>query len=302
MARLGMKVFVAGATGFLGTATCRALAAAGHEVTGLARTRDKAHALENESVRAVVGTLDDPDSYLEAAGRPEVVVHLAAAWMSGRETIEKAQSAGARILEWTRGLSRLAADSSCRTFVFCGSSVNQGEGAGSDPVGYDRLLSPSQSYLRTHARQVPLVVVLPGWVYGAGSWFPDLAREIRSGVTTHVVGEGSAPLGYVHVDDVGEAFRLAVEKGAAGATYNVVDEEKLTARRFVEATARALDLAVPRGVSREQAIRERGQVYAEALTCPVDLDVARTRRDLGWRPRYPTSREGLPPVLRALGA
>jgi nucleoside-diphosphate-sugar epimerase len=297
-----MQVFVAGATGLLGRATCRALAAAGHEVTGLARTGDKAHALESESVRAIVGTLDDPDSYLEAAGRPEVVVHLAAAWMSGRETIEKAQSIGARILEWTRGLARLAADSSCRTFVFCGSSLNQGEGAASDPVGYDRLLNPSQSYLRTHARQVPLVVVLPGWVYGAGSWFPDLVREIRSGVTTHIVGEGSAPLGYVHVDDVGEAFRLAVEKGSAGATYNVADEEKLTARLFVEATARALGLAMPRGVSREQAIRERGQVYAEALTRPVDLDVARARRDLGWRPRYPTSREGLPPVLCALGA
>ena len=82
----------------------------------------------------------------------------------------------------------------------------------------------------------------------------------------------------------------------------MVDEEGLTARRFVEATARALGQAMPRGVSREQAIRERGQVYAEALTCRVDLDVARTRRDLGWRPRYPTSREGLPPVLRALGA
>jgi len=297
-----MKVFVAGATGFIGRATCRALVAAGHQVTGLARTRDKALALESDRVRAIVGTLDDPGSYLGAAGRPEVVVHLAAAWISGQETIEKAQSVGARILEWTRGLARLAADSPCRSFVFCGSSVTEGRGAASEAVGYDRLLNPSQSYLKTDARQLPLVVVLPGWVYGAGSWYPDLVREIRSGVTTHIVGEGSAPLGYVHLDDVGEAFRLAVEKGAAGATYNVVDEEGLTARRFVEATARALGQAMPRGVSREQAIRERSQVYAEALTCPVDLDLARTRHDLGWRPRYPTSREGLPPVLRALGA
>ena len=83
-----MKVFVSGATGFIGRATCRALAAVGHEVTGLARTRDKARALESDWVRAIVGTLDDPDSYLGAAGRPEVVVHLAATWISGQETIE----------------------------------------------------------------------------------------------------------------------------------------------------------------------------------------------------------------------
>jgi nucleoside-diphosphate-sugar epimerase len=295
-----MKVFVAGATGFIGRATCRALTAAGHEVTGLARTPGKARELESDRVRAIVGTLDDPDSYHRAAGRPEAVVHMAATWFSGPETIEQAQSIGARILEWTRGLARLAADSSCRIFVFCGSNVNQTEGGASQAIGYDRILAASQMFLQTEARGVPLAVVLPGWVYGVGSWFPDLVREIRSGVTTHIVGEGSAPLGYVHVDDVGEAFRLAVEKGAAGAIYNVVDEEGLTATRFVEAAARALGVAMPRGVSREQAIRERGEVYAEALTSRVDLDLTRTRRDLGWRLRYPTSREGLPPVLRAL--
>jgi nucleoside-diphosphate-sugar epimerase len=139
-------------------------------------------------------------------------------------------------------------------------------------------------------------------VYGPGSWFPGLVREIREGRTSHVVDGGGARLGYVHVEDVGEAFRLAVERCTAGRVYNVVDEEGLTARQFTESTARALGAAAPSGISCEQAIEERGEVYCEALTCPVDLDTSRTTRDLGWRPRYPTSREGIPAALRALGA
>jgi len=297
-----MKVFVAGATGFIGGATCRALVAAGHQVTGLARTPEKARALGSDRVRAIVGTLDVPDSYTGPADRPDAVVHTAATWFTGPETIEQAQAIGARILEWTRGLARLAADARSRIFVFCGSNVNQGTATPAEAIGYDRILEASQTYLQTEARQLPLTVLLPGWVYGTRSWFPDLLREIRSGVTSHIVDNGSAPLGYVHVDDVAEAFRLAVDKGTAGGTYNVVDEEGLTARRFVQEAAHAIGAAMPRGYSREQAVRERGAVYAEALTCRVDLDISRTRGDLGWRLRYPTSREGLPPVLRALGA
>ncbi len=298
-----MRVFVAGATGFIGRATCRALVAAGHEVRGLARDRDKATLLEREGALPVIGTLDEPASFLKAADRPEAIVHLAATWFQGRETIDQARAIGERIREWTRALARLGLDSGTRIFVFGGSNVNQADAhAPGEAVGYDRILEPAQTYLETEARDLPLTVMLPGWVYGAGSWFPELVREIREGRTTHVVDGGDARLGYVHVEDVGEAFRLAVEKCAARRVYDVVDEEGLTAHQFAEATARAMGAAAPRGVSREQAIEERGEVYCEALTCPVGLDISRTRLELGWRLRYPNSREGIPVALRALGA
>lgn len=296
-----MRVFVAGATGFIGRATCRALAAAGHEVWGLARSAEKARALAEDRVRPVLGTLDTPLSYLQSAGQPEAVVHLAATWFTGLETIEQARGIAARILEWTRGLARLALDSSSRIFAFGGSNARTGKGGRPEAVGYDRLLEPAQTYLESLAPDLRLAVLLPGWVYGARSWFPEMVQEVRAGRTSHLVDDGSARLGYVHVDDVGEAFRLAVENGAAGARYNVVDEEPLTARQFVEATARTMSSPMPRGVTREEAARERGEVYAEALTCSVDLDLGSIRRDLAWRPRYPSGREGIPPVLRSLG-
>jgi uncharacterized protein YbjT (DUF2867 family) len=102
-----MRVFVAGATGFIGRATCRALVAAGHEVRGLARDPEKAARLASDGTRPVIGSLDEPESFLKAAGRPEVIVHLAATWFDGRETIEQALGIGERIKAWTIGLAQL---------------------------------------------------------------------------------------------------------------------------------------------------------------------------------------------------
>ena len=302
-----MKVFVAGATGFIGRASCRALVAAGHEVHGLARDPIKADSLERDGITPVVGSLDDPASFARGAERPEAIVHLAATWFDGRETIEQARAIAERIRAWTRSLARLGLESGARIFVFGGSNVNRAGGAkradeSDRAIGYDRLLAPSQESLIEEAPGLPVTVLVPGWVYGAGSWFSELVRDIRAGRTTHVVDEGSARLGYVHLEDVGEAFRLAVEKGAAGRVYNLTDEEGLSARQFVEATARAMGAATPRGVSRLEAVEERGAVYAEALTSPADLDIHRTQEDLGWRLRYPASREGIPAALRSLGA
>jgi nucleoside-diphosphate-sugar epimerase len=275
-------------------------------VRGLARDSVKAASLERDGITPVVGSLDNPASFAKDAARPEAIVHLAATWFEGRETIEQARAIGQRIRDWTGALAQLGLESGTRILVFGGSHVNQGKavkGAGEHrPIrGYDRILEPSQRYLVEEVPDLPLTVLVPGWVYGAGSWFRDLVREIRAGRTTHLVDDGSARLGYVHVEDVGEAFRLAVETGAAGRVYDVVDEEGLTARQFVEATARAMGAATPRGVSRAQAVEERGAVYAEALTSPTGLDIRRTKEELGWRLRYPTSREGIPAALRTLG-
>lgn len=295
-------MFVAGATGFIGRSACGALAAAGHEVIGLARDQAKARALEGLGVRVIVGTLDDPGTFLAQADRPEAIVHLAASWFDGPETIEQARRIGGRILGWTRQLARLAVESRSRIFVFAGNHrTDSADAAPHRLTGYDRILAPSQSYLETTAG-VPLTVLVPGWVYGAGSWFPDTVRQIQAGQTHHLIGDGEVHLGYVEVGDVGEAFRLAAEKGAAGTSFNVVDEDPFTVRQFVEETARALGVPAPRGVRRDQARHDRGQVFLEALTSPASLDIGPTCRELGWRPRYSSVREGLPVVLRTLRA
>jgi nucleoside-diphosphate-sugar epimerase len=296
-----MRVFTAGATGFIGRAACRALIGAGHEVTGLARSPEKARALEEAHVRVVLGDLDDPASYVRAAGRPDVVMHFAAVWFDGPETIAQARENGRRILSWTRSLADLARRSSSRLFLLCGSHVgDRPEAAPARPCGYERLLEPSQRFLSGGEAGVPAAILCPGWVYGPGGWFAEVVREIRAGETAHIVGDGSVRLGYIHVDDVGEAFRLAAEKARPGSRYYLQDEASLTARQFVEETARALGAPMPLGYEVERARREKGEVWVEALQSSYVFDTAPARSDLGWRPRFRSAREGVPEALKAL--
>jgi nucleoside-diphosphate-sugar epimerase len=298
-----VRIFVAGATGFIGTAACRSLVAAGHEVTGLARSAEKGRALERAGVRVVVGDLDNPAGYRPEAGRPEVVMHFAATWFDGRDTIAEAQAIGRRILEWTRSLADLARASSSRLFVLCSSHTgDHPEKAPARPGGYERLLDPSHRFLQGEGARLPAAILCPGWVYGPGGWFAEVVRETRAGETAHIVGDGAVRLAYIHVDDVGEAFRLAAEKARPGSLYYLQDEANLTARQLVEETARALKVPMPRGFEAERALREKGEIWAEALQSSYVYDTAPARRDLGWRLRYPSAREGLPPTLRALGA
>jgi nucleoside-diphosphate-sugar epimerase len=305
-----MKVFVAGATGFIGNATCRALVAAGNEVTGLARSAEKAARLERQGVRPVVGTLEDTASFMKAAGRPEAVIHLAAPWFKGRETMEESDRIGALLLDWTRTLARWALESSVRIFVFGGSCLIYGDNAAAttredtprSPRGYDRFLDPSQSHLEEVAKRdgLPLVVLVPGWVYGPGGWFAELVREIPTGQTSHLIGDGAAYLGYVEVDDVGEAFRLAAERDRPGGSYNIADDDPCTARQFVERTTRTIGAPMPRGLDPGPAREQYGEIYVESLTASARLDNSRARDELRWRPRHSTTRDGIPATLARL--
>jgi nucleoside-diphosphate-sugar epimerase len=306
-----VQVFVAGATGFIGNATCRALVAAGHEVTGLARSAEKAARLERQGVRPVVGKLDDAASLVKEAGRPEAVIHLAAPRFAGRETMEESERIGALMLDWTRMLACRALETSVRIFVFGGTFQIHGDEAEAPtrgasartPYGYDRFLYPSQSHLENAARRdgLPLIVLVPGWVYGPGQWFAELVREIPTGRTSHLVGDGAAHIGYVEVDDVGEAFRLAAERDRPRGFYNITDDDPCSVRQFVERTAQAIGAPMPRGLDSSQARAQYGEIHVEARTISERLDNSSARDALGWRPRYATTRDGIPATLARMG-
>jgi nucleoside-diphosphate-sugar epimerase len=311
-----VRVFVAGATGAVGRPLVRRLLEAGHDVTGLTRSPERAAALRAQGVDAVVADALDADAVTGAiaAARPEVVVNqltdlparidlrryrrdLAGTNRLRRETgplfARAAREAGAR---------RLIVQSVAFMLRPAGPPVLDetapllpATGVAGDGVAAIEALE--QATLR--AEGVEGVVLRygffygPGTTYGPGGAFAEDARRRR----LPVVGAGTGLTSFVHVDDAAAATVAALDRGAPG-VYHVTDDEPVTQREWATRLASAVGAPPPRRVPLWLARLVAGPMTATAVDGRGAAN-AKARRELGWAPSYPSIREGFPAVFGA---
>jgi nucleoside-diphosphate-sugar epimerase len=298
-----VKVLVTGASGFVGAAVCSALLERGHAVSGLARRPGSAP----DGVEELKGDLTDGEGLRTAlaAARPEAVVHLAAEIASQRDE--------ARIREVNvHGTARLV--EACGTvdspkFVFA-STVVTGEADGALltedtelPVQtpYGRSKQEGERLLRESG--LPSVVIRPGHVYGPGGWYEhQFVRRLRQPGRFAVVGSGRNWWDVAHVDDVARAFVAAVEDAPPGGLYHLADDEPITLYDFVALTADALGVGRPRRIPAGLARLAAGRHVVTAAVRSARTSNARIKRELGWSPRFPSARQGVPAAVAGLAS
>lgn len=128
-------------------------------------------------------------------------------------------------------------------------------------------------------------------------------REARPEVVVHLltalpkrwmplVGDGSGVWSWLHLEDAAEATVAAIEKGSSGEVYNIVDDEPVTWRDYLTCFARVLGAPSPRRAPL-WLVRLASAYAAISLTSRIPISNAKARRELGWKPAYPTYREGL---------
>jgi nucleoside-diphosphate-sugar epimerase len=148
---------------------------------------------------------------------------------------------------------------------------------------------------------LPAIVVRPSHVYGPGGWYADeLVARLRQPGRLAVIGSGENLWDVVHVDDVATALVLAAERGPAGATYHVVDDEPISFYDFMALTAKALGVGPPRRIPVALARVVAGSSAVAAVVRSARSSNARIRRELDWIPRFPTAREGIADSLAQL--
>ena len=297
-----MKALVTGASGFVGGALCDRLVAEGHDVAALVRRPGS----EPAGTRGVAGDLADADAVRTAlaAEQPDVVFHLAAEIASARseERIREVNVEGTRRL-----LDACRADGSPR-FVFA-STVVTGDAQGR-VLTEDEPLPVQTPYGRSKQEGERIVlesglaaaVVRPSHVYGPGGWYAEeIVARVRSPGRLAVVGRGDNLWDVVHVDDVASALVLAGTSDAAtGQVFHCVDDEPLTYREFMELTARELGVGRPRSIPVFLARLVAGPNAVAAAVRSARSSNAKLKRELGWAPRYPSAREGVPAAVAAL--
>jgi 2-alkyl-3-oxoalkanoate reductase len=309
-----MKVFVAGATGVLGRQLIPQLVANGHEVVGMTRRALKQDLVRSLGARPVVADALDPDAVAQAvaSAEPEVIVHQLTA-LSGEfdmRHIDRFFEATNRLR--TEGTDHLLAAGRAvgtRRFVaqsFAGwpaartGGPVKSENAPFDPDPPEKLRDMLDAIRHleeavTHADWLEGVVLRYGGFYGPGTTLSaDPSAAHTAAVRKRqfpVVGDGGGIWSFIHIDDAAAATAVAVERGKRG-IYNVVDDDPAAARDWMPELAHALGAKPPRRVPRWLGRLLAGEAAAVMMTEVRGASNEKAKRELGWKPRYASWRQG----------
>ncbi|MGC2485839.1 MAG: SDR family oxidoreductase [Acidimicrobiales bacterium] len=249
-----MRVFVTGASGWIGSATVVELLQADHEVVGLARSEASAGALRAAGVTVESGSLDDLDVLARAAGESDGVIHLAFKHdIAFSGDFQGAADADRLAVETM--LSALAGTD--RPFVLASGLLGAAPGRlateedGHDPVVLQGMAGPqtrlaTAEFVLSYAQQGvrTSVVRLPPTNHGVGDngFIASLIGIARDKGVSGYVGDGSNRWPAVHRFDSAHLFRLALEGSLAGATLHAVGEQGVPIYEVAEVIGRHLDL------------------------------------------------------------
>ncbi|GAB4080801.1 SDR family oxidoreductase [Modestobacter muralis] len=285
-----MKVFVTGASGWIGAATVDELLAAGHEVVGLARTPAAAAALQEKGAAPLHGDLDDLDALRRGAAEAEGVVHLANKhdWADMAATNRAERTAVQTLAEVLEGTDRPFLLAAGVAGLVSGRPVLESDA--SPFTGPDAPRGGAENLALEHvARGVRSISLrFAPTVHGTGdhgfvSMLVDAAR--RTGVSGYV-GDGTNAWSAVHRSDAARLVRLGLEQAPAGSRLHVVAEEGVPTRAVAEAIGAALGLPVT-SVAPEDAVAHFGFLGA-FFGQDLSASSTHTQELLGWTPTGPT--------------
>ena len=278
-----MRVFVTGATGWVGSAVVKELIDAGHQVAGLARSAEKATALTAVGAEIVAGTLDDLDILRDAALAADAVIHTAFNHDFSRfaenarqdqlaiETLGSALIGSGRPLIVTSGFALLAP----------GRVATEADLPASHP-SYPRRSEAAAIALAKRGVRAASIRLAPS-VHGVGDhgFIPILIALAREKGVSAYIGDGLNRWPGVHRLDAARLYRLALEQGVTEAAYHATDDEGVAFKDIAAVIGRRL------GVSVESRGREHFGWFADFAGADIPASSARTRSLLGWEPTGP---------------
>lgn len=288
-----MRVFLTGATGYIGGAVADALKAAGHEVFGLARSDDAVRRLEARGIHARRGDLREPESISEAAREMDAVIHTASTNDTGApQTDRDAIEAITQALEGTN--KPFIYTSGIWVYGDTGDSVADEQ----SPLNPTPLVawrpSNEQRVLEFTKRGVRAIVIRPAIVYGRGVGIPaELVQSAREKGTARYVGTGENRWPQVHADDLADLYVRALEHAPAGTLLNATSGPAVRVSEVAEAASRA---GGAEGRTESWPIEEARKTlgpYADALALDQQVSSEKAVELLGWNPRSPSMLEDL---------
>ena len=282
-----MRVFVTGATGFIGSAIVTELVDAGHRVLGLTRSAAGAKSLASAGVEIHRGDLEDQESLRLGASMCDGVIHTAFVhdftnWTTSCEIDRRAiEALGSGLAGSNRPLVVASGTGVARV---AGQLATE-EDPQSTSAGFPRIASEEAVQAVAALGVQASVVRLPPIVHGEGDngFIPELITIARQRGVSAYVGDGLNRWPAVHRFDAAHLFRLALESGTARTTYNGVADEGVPLRAIAEVIGRRLRLPIA-SKPVDEAVEHFG-FLGSAMSLDMPASSAATQKLLGWLPR-----------------
>lgn len=280
-----MRVFVTGATGWVGSVVVDELLSAGHQVLGLSRSEQKATALAARGAEVLSGTLDDLDRLAEAAGSADAVIHTAFGhdFSKFAENSEQERRAIEAMGEALIGTSKPLLYTAGLALLTPGRVVTEADTPPPYDPNFPRLNEVAAATLAERGVKVASVR-LATTVHGIGDrmFMARLAMLARQTGVSAYIGDGANRWPAVHVSDAGRLYRLALEAGAPARVFHANAEEGVPFRAIAKAIGDALGLPV------EPRPPEHFGALAVFAAADAPASSTRTRELIGWQPTGPT--------------
>ena len=279
-----MQVFITGATGYIGTAVADRLRAAGHELTGLARSDAAAARLTQAGIRPIRGDFSDPATVGSAARAADGVISLATTYNPAIDgpaidAILDALAGSNKPLVYTSGIW---------SHGDTGGAVVD-EATPPKPAALVQWRQAVEDRVRDGARRgIRSVVIRPAIVYGRGGGIPaGFVESARKEGAARYVGTGANRWPFVHVDDLADLYLLALERAPAATLLLGVNGPSHAVREVAAAASRG---AGADGRTVAWPLEEARQMlgpYADGLVLDQQASGRRAQETLGWRPSRP---------------
>jgi nucleoside-diphosphate-sugar epimerase len=294
-----VKVFITGASGYIGGSTAQALRDAGHQVFGLVRSEDKAKQLAARGIEPILGTLDDTAILQDAAGKADAVINAASS--DHRDAVEALVAAlehSSKPLIHTSGSSIVGDD-------VLGESENPAiypDDVWFDPIPIRRARVAIDRFVREAgvSKGIRAMVICPTMVYGTGrglqpesDQIPKLTRYSRQRGVGLYIGKGLNRWSNVYLDDLVSLYLLALEKAPA-ASFFFAENGENTLKQVAESVSRALGFnGKTESWKAEDALRAEGDWARFALGSNSRVRAVNARRLLGWTRKGPSLAEAV---------
>ena len=290
-----MRVFVTGATGFIGSAVVEELIASGHQVLGLCRSDDKAMALAAAGAEVISGSIEDEACLKAGAARSDGVIHLAF-----KHDFSKFVANCEDDRRVIKALSEGIAGSDRPLIVTSGTGL--ANTVSGQPAVEDNAIISCDMHPRAASEEAAASVAAEG-INVSVMRLPQVHDTMKQGLISYAIavarekgvcayiGDGQNRWPAAHVLDTARLYRLAIERAERGAKYHAVAEEGVTMKDTMEVIGARLNLPV-KSIAPEEAEAYLGWL-ARFASHDVPASSEQTRRKLGWQPTGPTMLEDL---------